>query len=290
MNFYQTIFLLAFSATRAFSLSIPNIELIDELIANITEFDTEEGTNSSLKIVGGQVAPAHVAPWIISLQIYATSQGRYSHMCGGSVLSSQWVMTAGHCVYGFEDQTFAVVAGAHNLETVETTQQLRAVERRVIYPSYKGGVAPYDIALLKLAQPLTWTSSVGPVQLPGDSGTAPRGYATLYGWGSMSTSNTPKLPSALHMMRVPIISSNICKFVLDATQFQLISDRLTVCTGPVSGSPSACVGDSGSALSQGNTVIGVVSWGRTPCGSPNSASVYTNVATYQRWIRSVIQN
>lgn len=46
------------------------------------------------RIVGGQEAEAHSHPWQASLQ-----QGG-SHICGASIIDSQWLVTAAHCVDG----------------------------------------------------------------------------------------------------------------------------------------------------------------------------------------------
>lgn len=57
-----------------------------------------------------------------------------------------------------------------------------------------------------------------------------------------------------------------------------------ICTGPLSGGLSACSGDSGGPLEQDGTVIGIVSWGMTPCGSRGAPSVFTKVSAYIDWI------
>lgn len=60
-------------------------------------------------------------------------------------------------------------------------------------------------------------------------------------------------------------------------------------SGPITGRPSACVGDSGSPLTKNDVVIGVVSWGVQPCGTPNSAAVYTRVSAFTNWIVETIR-
>lgn len=297
MAFYQFIFFLAIFVGGSFGRSItPQSEreaLIEQLLASAISLESGEveelRTSSLARIVGGHTAPPNSAPWIVSLQMYAGRPKRLYHVCGGSILSPEWILTAGHCMYGMDIQTFEVVAGTQNLAANETsTQQRREIQKAVVYPKYKGGVAPYDIALIRLTQPFELTTAVEEIQLPSDANLVPRGWATLYGWGSMSRTSTPQLPALLQTMTVPIISSTMCNEVFGAHQHQLISNELTVCTGPIEGVPSACNGDSGSALSQGRSVIGVVSWGRSPCGSMYSASVYTRVSTYNDWLRETM--
>lgn len=53
---------------------------------------------SKPRIVGGSEAREHSHPWQASLQM-KTSSG-FSHICGASVISSNWLVTAAHCVDG----------------------------------------------------------------------------------------------------------------------------------------------------------------------------------------------
>ena len=46
------------------------------------------------RVVNGQDASPHSWPWQISLRV----RGR--HICGGSLIRPNWILTAAHCVYG----------------------------------------------------------------------------------------------------------------------------------------------------------------------------------------------
>lgn len=48
-------------------------------------------TSLNNKIVGGEDAPAGSWPWQVSLQRFG------SHVCGGSLINREWVMSAAHC-------------------------------------------------------------------------------------------------------------------------------------------------------------------------------------------------
>merc|ERR1712045_72077 len=59
------------------------------------------------KIIGGSEAPKHEFPWQISLRNLG------SHICGGSIINKNQVITAAHCVEGSSPVFDSVVAGAH---------------------------------------------------------------------------------------------------------------------------------------------------------------------------------
>lgn len=239
------------------------------------------------RIVGGTSAPPHIAPWIISLQ-WVSTKNQWHHTCGGSILNSEWVLTAGHCVRGFpKTGRIEVLAGRHNFQLVETsTQQHSPIKRAIIHPDYVGGVGPNDIALVQLTTPFSFTTYVRSVTLPESHENGTSGTATLYGWGNTSNNKTPSMPSTLQTMTAPIIPLQQCQRVMNVGP--LITNT-NMCTGPISGQFSACNGDSGSALTQDETIVGIVSWGLNPCGLPGSATIYTKVFSYKQWILDNIE-
>lgn len=52
------------------------------------------------RVVGGEDAKPHSAPWVVSIQWGALVT---THRCGGSIIAQNWVITAGHCLQGVAD-------------------------------------------------------------------------------------------------------------------------------------------------------------------------------------------
>ncbi len=56
-------------------------------------------SNPSRRIYGGSKAVPGAHPWQVSLQARTKgSEDDFQHICGGILLSSCWVLTAGHCM------------------------------------------------------------------------------------------------------------------------------------------------------------------------------------------------
>src|SRR5688572_11794981 len=68
----------------------------------VLEEESERFSNQR-EIVGGSNTTIATHPWQISLQ---SSSG--SHFCGGSVISSTWILTAAHCVQGSSPSSMRV--------------------------------------------------------------------------------------------------------------------------------------------------------------------------------------
>ncbi|XP_069669069.1 trypsin-1-like [Periplaneta americana] len=234
------------------------------------------------RIVGGSNAAKGAFPYQISLQqvIFIFRQ----HICGGSIISPNWVVTAGHCVVIGD---LEVVAGEHSLNNNDGTEQTVAVAQAIVHPNYAGEVGPYDIAVLKLSSALVFNDYVQSIALP-PAGSIPSGSAILTGWGSTSQTNNPSMPDILQTATLPIVEYDECVRTYGEDS---PLDPTNVCTGPLSGGMSACSGDSGGPLAVKRSdgtfeLIGIVSWGEIPCGQSNAPSVYTRVSAYIDWINN----
>lgn len=235
------------------------------------------------RVVGGKNAVPHSAPWIVSMQFGLLSAAT-RHMCGGSIIASNWVVTAGHCVRGIPSYgTVVVIAGRHNLMINENTEQRRNVNRQKtwIHKMYTSEVGPYDIALIRLDVGFKFNSYVALIRLP-FADKEFNGNVRLFGWGSTSTTTAPSMPSILQTVVKPIISFRDCSDAFGTSPLHYTN----ICTGPLTGGIGACHGDSGGPISQDGVLVGIASWGSFPCG--NSPSVYVAVSSFVEWINNII--
>lgn len=247
------------------------------------------------KLLAKREAVPHSAPYIVSIQRMTPDDGLV-HYCAGTIIHENWILTAAHCLTSDETvENSIIVAGCHDLRGTEEGDcvQVRTIDHYVRHELYLGGINPYDIALIYTKRPLQFTEHVQPAQLP-EQDVLPVGSGTFYGWGNISMTLVPNYPHRLQEADMPILDMEICERILAGSGLQLHETNL--CTGPLNGGVSICTADSGGPLMQpccdgfeeGYTVIGIVSWGKMPCGQKNSPSVFVRVSAFTHWISDII--
>lgn len=242
------------------------------------------------RIVGGSPAERNEFPWQVSLQF--VSNWYTHHICGGTVIDQRWVVTAAHCTHNFETYQLIVVAGEHHLKRRHGEEQTRKVETIVEHPQYNVETQEYDIAMIKLAQPLVLDGvTVSPICLPPYLNKF-TGNGVVTGWGNIREDGESS--DVLLKVVVPIISDQECRNNYRAIGYTgPIVDNM-LCAGYSAGGKDACQGDSGGpfiSLGRDNRyyLAGVVSWG-IGCAKPNVPGVYTEVSHFVPWVSDVISN
>ena len=186
------------------------------------------------KVVGGRDAIEHEAPYIVSLEVDWQSNGVFRHICGGSILTSTWILSAAHCITEVGlNLNYQIVAGQHDLSVTSGSEQIRAVTEILIHENFVSGpiVGPFDITVLRLASPLTIIAGVVEgINLP-LAGQITLGSATLFGWGSTSTTTTPSFPNILQTVTKPIIAWDLCREIVNAAFDHEPLHSSNLCTG-----------------------------------------------------------
>ncbi|KAJ8945719.1 hypothetical protein NQ314_009081 [Rhamnusium bicolor] len=243
------------------------------------------------RIVGGRDAQRGQFPFQVSVQF--CTRGACQHACGGVIVQPSTVITAAHCFTNAPALgSYKIIAGILSLNDDNPERQEVLAKYVLIHPQYQGGVNPHDIAIVKLANPLSFSSSVGPALLPAIDYHV-SGEAIVTGWGSIGGSETPIMPSTLQLAPTPIINATACKTALDTLLNNAphpLDLETNICTGPLTGGVSICTGDSGGPLvyvrfDNRSEVIGISSWGITPCGIVGAPSVYVKTNSYYDWIQ-----
>lgn len=85
---------------------------------------------------------------------------------------------------------------------------------------------------------------------------------------------------------MPVIADDVCEDMYYALFYDY--DRRMMCAGLPEGGADACQGDSGGPLVADGVQVGIVSWGYG-CARPEAPGVYTEVAHYADWVKSIIQ-
>lgn len=240
---------------------------------------TQASVNFGGRVIGGINAGS--APFIVSFQ-QQTTKG-YIHFCGGSIINANWILTAAHCITSQSLASKTVIfAGCTNIASPDKTCTRRTISSYKNHNLYVGGIAPYDIGLVKVNQPFSFTKSIASIALPA-ANSQPSGDCTLFGWGSTSTTTSPLFPVNLQQVDLPIISLKECEDALGKAAINV--HNTNVCAGPLSGGKGICTSDSGGPLVSKNTLVGIVSWGKNPCGQKDSPSVFTRVSAFTTWIQ-----
>lgn len=266
------------------------------------------GRQTADKIIGGQATAPDEFPWMALLQ-YRKRNGDTPFSCGGSLVSSRYVLTAAHCVTGriltAVGKLYSVRLGEWDTETDRDCQTVfnfescndppvdMEVERGFAHPDYSdSNVNRYhDIALVKLKESVQFTNFIRPICLPSASDRSRLGDELFVaGWGR--TENSAHSNKKLKL-KVPIARTDQCLAKFRSAGVSLSDSQ--ICAGGQGGKDS-CSGDSGGPLmttfSNDNSqwfVEGVVSFGAS-CGREGWPGIYTRVSEYVDWITENVRD
>uniref|UniRef100_U3KC38 Enteropeptidase n=1 Tax=Ficedula albicollis TaxID=59894 RepID=U3KC38_FICAL len=236
--------------------------------------------NSGTRIVGGSDARREAWPWIVSLHFNSQP------VCGASLVSDEWLVTAAHCVYGrhLKPSRWQAFLGLYDQsDLAQPPAALRNIDRIIINPHYMKQTKDSDIALMHLQHKVQYTDYIQPICLPEKNQQFLPGInCSIAGWGDISpTSNV------LQEAEVPLLSNEKCQQWMP--KYNITENML--CAGYDMGGIDSCQGDSGGPLTSEDGdkwfLVGVTSFGEG-CALPQRPGVYVRVTMFVDWIKTII--
>ncbi|KAM9464526.1 elastase 3 like [Salvelinus alpinus] len=235
------------------------------------------------RVVNGVDAKPHSWPWQISLQY--ERDGEWRHTCGGSLIATNWVMTAAHCIN--PSLSYRVFVGKHNLVETEEGSQAIIPEKLVVHEKWNPIFVAFgnDIALIKLSEHVTLTDHVQLGCIPA-AGTVLDNQYPCYvtGWGRVYTGGP--IADNLQQALMPVVDHATCS----KPDWWGIALRTTMVCAGGDGIVAGCNGDSGGPLNCKNPegvweVHGIASFvSGLGCNYVKKPTVFTRVSNFTDWI------
>jgi trypsin len=238
-------------------------------------------------IVGGKEVPKFQYPWLVSLE---TSN---FHICGGTLLDANNVLTAAHCGVGERPSpSLTAVAHRHDLTSdVDAENSVVFEVKRIInHPQYDSKTNAFDAAIWKIqvvsGDLKTLSGAIGAVEIDdGSLGFKSNTTLTIAGWGD-TLENGPSSQVLLEA-QVDIVDSKDCKKAYDYL------DASSLCAAAPG--KDTCQGDSGGPLFKPSgkkgkvTLVGITSFG-DGCANAKYPGAYARTSSIIDWIRKTTKN
>ncbi|KAH8299564.1 hypothetical protein KR044_003017 [Drosophila immigrans] len=220
------------------------------------------------RIVGGETTNIREYPHQVSMRY------RGNHRCGGSILNSNVIVSAAHCVNTLTSvANLTIFIGINNIFFPEG-QEL-PVRKFIIHENYRTLNNDYDVALLFLDGDIKYNEAAQPIALATERPENDT-VVTVTGWGT--TTEGGYLAAELQKVNVNVVDNSACK-----SAYPIMLTSRMLCGGVTGGGKDACQGDSGGPLIFNNTLLGIVSWG-SGCARPTKPGVYAAVPQLRPWI------
>ncbi|XP_069688739.1 brachyurin-like [Periplaneta americana] len=245
------------------------------LLKGIKPVGKVHGRDASSRITNGQIANRGQFPFQAGLFV------DNSWFCGGSIISNNWILTAGHCI----GSSYQVTVGANNVYNPETGTVVITTRSSIRHENYNSDTLANDIGLVRIPS-VSYSTYISPVSLSSrsDQGNSYAGETVIVtGWGQNSDSGTGII-DLLRYWNLTVITNQECSSIYG----MMISSGMLCASSP--DGKSACIGDSGGPLihseNGGYVQIGIVTFGAAVGCEAGYPALFTRVTSYLDWLES----
>ncbi|XP_076682500.1 CLIP domain-containing serine protease HP8-like, partial [Andrena cerasifolii] len=264
---------------------------------------TDCGKDLSQRILGGEKTDLDEFPWMTLLE-YAIPSGKTTG-CGGVLISHRYVVTAAHCIKSGLQKTLRLesvrlgeyntatdpdcIPDGENEEICANNSISVGIAEQIAHERYQPTTRDhkYDVALLRLSRDVPFTHYIKAICLPSSAKLAQSVFVA--GWGRTENRSSSDVKLKLSLS---IADKEQCQTTYRTSGVSLGYGQ--ICAGGETGKDS-CTGDSGGPLMSRErvrdgtgrwSVVGVVSFGPSPCGKHGWPGVYTRIIDFVPWIVS----
>ncbi|CAD0206321.1 unnamed protein product [Chrysodeixis includens] len=212
-------------------------------------------------------------------------------LCGGTVISERFILTAAHCTAAgaLGNVKFAAL-GLLKRTDPKKYWKIHNIKRIINHPEHKPPSKYHDIALLETNTEMNFGKDLLPACL--DTGNKEINQAEASGWGRLG--HRQALADTLQVVYLNQYNDSECASIYMPHRLleHGYDPKTQMCYGVRSAVVDTCEGDSGGPLQVHQfkclyTVVGITSYGRD-CGIKGSAGMYTRVSYYVPWIESIV--
>ncbi|KAL5277218.1 hypothetical protein ACFFRR_002443 [Megaselia abdita] len=224
------------------------------------------------RMAGGHDAEDGAHPYQVSLQTVYNE-----HFCGGAILDENWVVTAAHCVTGWNPAYIRVISGTNQYKNPGAVHHVESVK---IHCNYDRPMYHNDIALLKMKEPIQFNAKTQKIEydpVPVQEGEE----VILTGWGSAVLFG--KYADNLQSLKLNFVPHSKCVGLLKNDPGVDVGH---ICTFSKEGE-GTCHGDSGGPLVRDRKLVGIVNWGE-PCAT-GVPDMQASISFYHDFIRTTIK-
>lgn len=107
--------------------------------------------NPNGRIINGQKAVSDSWLWTVSIR-YLKGALLSGHVCAGTLIHNEYVVTAAHCVYKYNKDSIMVLIGLNSLNSTPN-KNIYSLSDMMYHPEFDVREIQNDIAILKLSRP-----------------------------------------------------------------------------------------------------------------------------------------